>query len=75
MNRDSTWLPHLKDLIIQDSGAKDGYALCVDDSFFASAERPGQSLFTVNNDGDTILLHADSYTMPSVQEGSKGGQK
>lgn len=75
VKRDSTWLPYLKDFLIQDSGAKDSYALCVDDSLVASSERPGHLLLTIHNDGDTLLLHADGYTVPSVQQGSKGCQK
>lgn len=66
-NSDSTWPPYLKDFLIQDSGAKDSNALCVDDSLVASGERPGQLLLTVHNDGDSLLLHADSHAMPSVQ--------
>lgn len=76
MNRDSIWPPYLKDFLIQDSGAKDSNAFCVDDGLVTSAERPGHLLLTVHNDGDTLLLHTDSYTMPSVQQWSKtGGQK
>ena len=75
-NRDSAWPPYLKDFLVQDSGAKDSNALCVDDSLVTSGEWPGQLLLTVHNDGDSLLLHADSHTMPSVQRGSKeGGQK
>ena len=64
---DSIWLPYLKDLLIQDSGAKDSNALCVDDGLVASAERPGHLLLTVHNDGDALLVDADGYAMPSVQ--------
>lgn len=75
MNSDSTWLSYLKDFFIKDSGAKDSNALCVDDSLVASGKWPGQLFLTVHNDGHTLLLHTDGYTMPSVEQGSKGGQK
>lgn len=58
---------YLKYFLIQDSGAKHSNALCVDDGLVTSAERPGHFLLTVHNDGDTLLLHTDSYTMPSMQ--------
>lgn len=67
---DSTCPSHLKDLLIQDSGTKDSNALSVDDSPFASPQRPGHLLLTVHNDGDTLLVHAESNTMPSAQQGS-----
>lgn len=69
LKQDSTWPPYLKDFLIQDSGAKDSDALCVDDSLVTSAEWPGHLLLTVHNDGDALLLHAESDTMPSVQQG------
>lgn len=70
------WPPYLKDFLIQDSGAKDSNAFCVDDGLVASAKGPGHLLLTVHDDGDTLLLYTYSYTMPSVQHGSKeGGQK
>jgi len=73
VDRDSKWLPYFKDFLIQDSGSKDSNAFCVDDGLVASAEGPGHLLLTVHNDGDTLLLHTDGYTMPSVQQGSKVG--
>lgn len=64
------WFSYLKDFIIQDPGAKHSDALCVDDSLVTSAQRPGHFLLTIHYDGDALLLHAESYTMPSVwQEG------
>ena len=60
-------LSYLKDLLIQDSGAEDSNALCVDDGLVTSAKRPGHLLLTVHNDGDALLLHADSDAMPPVQ--------
>lgn len=66
---------YLKDFLIQDSGAKDGDALCVDDGLVTSAERPGHLLLTVHDDGDALLLHAESHAMPSVRRGCRGGQR
>lgn len=74
MNKDSIWPPYFKDFLIQDSGAKDSNAFCVDDGMVASAERSGRLLLTVDDDGDTLLFHTDSDTMPSVQRGSRGSE-
>ena len=72
----SIWPPDLKDFLVQDSGAKDSNALRVDDGLVAPGEGSGQLLLTVHNHGDALLLHADSNTMPSEQQGRKvGGQK
>lgn len=57
-------VPYLKHFLIQDSGAEDGDALCVDDGPVASGQRPGHPLLTVHDDGDALLLHADGHTMP-----------
>lgn len=75
VNRHSIRPHYLKDFFIQNSGAKDGNAFCVDDGLVASGEGPGNLLLTVHEDGDTFLFHADSYAMPSVQWGRKRGQK
>lgn len=69
LDLDSTSASHLKDLLIQDSGTEDGNALSVDDSPIASPQRPGHLLFTVHDDGDALLVHAESDTMPSAQQG------
>lgn len=71
---DSTCPSHLKDLLIQDSGTKDSNALSVDDSPSASLQRPRHLLLTVHDDGDTLLVHAESNTMPSAQQGSNGDE-
>lgn len=71
VNWDSTWPPYHVDFLIQDSGSKDSNAICVDDSLVTSVERPRHLLFTVHNNGDALLLHADSYTVPSAQQGRK----
>lgn len=76
MKSDSKWPPYLKDFLIQDSGAKDSNAFCVDNGLVASGEGSGHLLLTVHDDGDTLLLHADGDTMPSVQQVRKmRGQK
>lgn len=59
---------YLKDLLIQDSGTKDSDALGVDDSPIASPQRPGHLLLTVHDDGDALLIHAESDTMPPAQQ-------
>lgn len=64
---------YLKDFIIQDPGAKHSDALCVDDSLVTSGQRPGHFLLTIHHDGDTLLLHAESYTMPPVQQEGRSG--
>ncbi|TNN88412.1 hypothetical protein EYF80_001194 [Liparis tanakae] len=51
------------------SGTKDSDAVCIDGGVVAPVEGPGNLLLTVHDDGDTFLFHADSYTMPSVQQG------
>lgn len=71
----SVWLCYLKDFIIQDPGAKHGYAFSVDDSLVTSGERPGHLLLTIHYDGDALLLHAESYTMPSVRQEGRSGLK
>lgn len=63
---------YLKDLLIQDSGTKDSDALGVDDSPIASPQWPGHLLLTVHDDGDALLIHAESDTMPSVQQRHNG---
>lgn len=69
------WLCYLKDFLIQDPGAKHSDAFRVDDSLVTSGERPGHFLLTIHYDGDTLPLHAESYTMPSVRQEGRGGVK
>lgn len=64
-------MPYLKDLLIQDSGPKDSDALRVDNRPVTSAERLGHLLFTVHNNGNALLLHADGHTVPSVKHSGK----
>lgn len=71
---ESTRPSYLKDLLIQDSGTEDSNALSVDDSPIASPQRPGNLLLTVHDDGDALLVHAESDTMPSAQQGSNGDE-
>lgn len=59
---------YLKDLLIQDSGTKDSNALSVDDGPTASPQRPGHLLLTVHDDGDALLIHTESNTMPPVKQ-------
>lgn len=66
--RDSTRPSYLKDLLIQDSGSKDGDTLSVDDGPFAPLQRPGHLLLTVHDEGDALLIHAEGHAMPSVEQ-------
>lgn len=65
-----SWLSpsYLKDLLIQDSGTKDSDALSVDNGPSASPQRPGHLLLTVHDDGNALLIHAESNTMPPVKQ-------
>lgn len=74
LDLDSICPSHLKDLLIQDSGTKDSNALSVDDSPIASPQWPGHLLLTVHDEGDALLVHAESNTMPSAQQGSNGNE-
>lgn len=54
----------LKDLLIQDPGAKDDDAVDVDDGVLAPVQELGDFLLTVQNQGDIFLLHAQSHPVP-----------
>lgn len=71
MTTTSSHITYLKDFLIQNSGAKDSNALCIDDGLVTSAERPGHLLLTVHYDGDAPLLHTDGHAMPSMQHKGK----
>lgn len=58
---------YLKRILIQDSGAKNSYTIGVNTGMITPAQGLGQLLLTVDNDGHSLLLNTDAYTMPPVR--------
>lgn len=58
------WGPYLKHFLIQDSGSKDSDSIGVDNSTLTPAQGLGHFLLAVNDDGHSLLLHADGNAMP-----------
>lgn len=54
----------LKDFFIQDTGTKDDHSMRVQHWTSTSGEGPGDSLLTVNNEGDRLALHSHTHTVP-----------
>lgn len=55
---------HLENLFIQNPGAEHSDAVGVDRGIVAPQEGFGDLLLAVDNDGDSLLLHADGHAMP-----------
>lgn len=56
---------YLKDFFIKYSSSKHYNSLGIDDGVGASEQLLGGLLFTVQNEGDGLLVHTDGHSMPS----------
>lgn len=61
---------YLKDFFIKYPCSKDYNSLGIDDGVGASEQLLGGLLYTVQNEGDGLLVHTDGHSMPS----EKGGE-
>lgn len=59
---------HLKDFFIQYPGSKYYNSLGIDDGVRAPQQLLAGLLFTVQNEGDGLLVHTDCHSMPSARE-------
>lgn len=58
---------YLKSFLIQDPGAKNSYTIGVNTGMVTPAQGLGHLFLTVDNDGHSLLLNTDAYTMPPVR--------
>lgn len=58
---------YLENLVIQKPGAEHGDAPGADGGMVSPGERLGDRRFTIHNDGNRLLFHADRHTVPSDQ--------
>lgn len=60
---------YLKDFFIKYSSSKHYNSFGIDDGVGASEQLLGGLLFTVQNEGDGLLVHTDGHSMPPGREG------
>lgn len=58
---------YLEHFLIQESRAEHGDAIGVNGSMVTPEQRFGDLFFTVDDDGDRLLLHTDGHTVPPGQ--------
>lgn len=63
------FISYLKDFFIKYSSSKHYNSLGIDDGAGASEQPLGGLLFTVQNEGDGLLVHTDGHSMPSERGG------
>lgn len=58
---------YLKDFLVKDPGSEHSDPVGVNRGTVTPEEGFGDLLFTVHDDGNSLLLHADGHTMPPVR--------
>lgn len=61
---------YLKDFFVKYSSSKHDNSFGINDGVWASEQLLGGLLFTVQNEGDGLLVHTDGHSMPP----RKGGE-